>query len=229
MGNVKHQCSSRSVANPGICGVPVFSQGWQNWMNSYWTINIYTIEWLCIHMQTLHMNVVKGLLDILPRISVLIGSFTSCLSPEIQVVPIFSFGSFFLLLWYQLLRVFFFFLSVFDFLLCIAFTTSHMFLVNASVNVFLMPSSSGFHVVSTQTVPCSSLPFGSNYFLTAFFIPAALPFLSLKPLKVFSFFLLCKSHTPWLLISLDITESKSTNYGWLNIIHYMWHFCRKDR
>lgn len=91
---------------------------------------------------------------------------------------------------------FFFFLSVFDFLLCIAFTTSHMFLVNASVNVFLMPSSSGFHVVSTQTVPCSSLPFGSNYFLTAFFIPAALPFLSLKPLKVFSFFLLCKSHTP---------------------------------
>lgn len=115
MGNVKHQCSSRSVANPGICGVPVFSQGWQNWMNSYWTINIYTIEWLCIHMQTLRMNVVKGLLDILPRISVLIGSFTSCLSPEIQVVPIFSFGSFFLLLWYQLLRVFFFFCQFLNF------------------------------------------------------------------------------------------------------------------
>lgn len=131
------------------------------------------------------MNIVKGLLHILPKISVLIGSFTSCLSPEIQLVPIFSFGSFCQLLWYQLLQ---FLCQFFNFFCALPFTTNHMFLVNASVNFSLMPSSNGFHVVSTQTVPCTSLPFGSNYFLTDFIIPTTLPFLSLKPLKGFSFF-----------------------------------------
>lgn len=108
-----------------------FPQVCQNIMNSYWIMTAYIIL-----STSLHMNVVKGMLDFLPNMLVLIGLLLHVSPKKYQ--------------WYHLL--FWQFLStsvisaviasspVFAFLLCVAFPTSHMFLVNASVKFFLMPS-----------------------------------------------------------------------------------------
>lgn len=117
---------------------------------------------------------------------------------------------------------------VFAFRLCVAFPTSHMFLVNASVNFFLPPSSYGFHVAAHR--PCSVLFYllvATTSSLTYFHSPPT-P-LPAVPKSVFCSFFPCRPHSPSVFVVQDIVYNRSTNYGWPNIIHCMWNFCRKDR
>lgn len=115
--------------------------------------------------------------------------------------------------------------AVFAFLLCFAFPTIHVFLVDVSVSFFLMLPSCGF----VQQL--------MDYFLLLFLLnmlpsltTKILPLLCLKSVKVFSV----------LLFSVELTfhifycarhglkhKKTPTNYGQINITHYLWNFCQK--
>lgn len=137
---------------------------------------------------------------------------------------VFSFSSFRLLLWYQLLQLLHCF---FAFLLCVAFTTSHMFLVNASVNFFLMPSSYGFHVAAHRLVPVLFYLLLATIPSFPYFYSPSTPLPAVSKGILYSFFL-CRPHSPWVFMVQDIVYNQSANYICLNIIHRMRNFCRKD-